>query len=207
MAEYLLDLGLTTSILQMGVDDKKYHEFDLERKKKLRLFYEIQQDKNVVLHVGHIQPSRNLEWLIQIKEKCPKVEVIIVNSTYSHYDKELYKTLKKKKIRVFKKFIPNMEEIYNLADYYIFPVVNNKGAIEAPLSVLEAMACNIPIITSRFGSLPYTFKQDNHFHYVESSDEIIKIIVESSIGKCNNRNKIDQYTWKNVALSLLKIIN
>jgi glycosyltransferase involved in cell wall biosynthesis len=143
---------------------------------------------------------------LQMKEKLPTIEVIIAGSTYNQDDKELYKRLVDEGIRIFSEYIPRMEDIYNLADFYIFPVLREDGAIETPLSVLEAMACNLPVITTRFGSLPDTFKEDEYFHYVHSSEEIVAIIKNMKKGNCNNREKIKPYTWKQIARQLVDII-
>jgi len=206
-AKYLSENGIKNKILQLGVDGSKYYEFDNARKEGLRKNHNIELEKTVLLHVGHIQQSRNLEWLVQVKEKLPEIEIIIVGSTYSQNDEELYLTLMDRGIRVIRRYNPNMEEIYNLADYYIFPVLSVYGAIETPLSVLEAMACNLPVITTPFGSLPDVFKGDDNFHYVNSSDEIIKILKSGKIRSCNNRQKIKPFAWANIAEQIIKILN
>ena len=205
-SQHLTALGVNNRILSLGVDDNKYYEFDCERKTELRKQHEIEERKIVFLHVGHIQNSRNLEWLIDVKGKCPEIEVLIVGSTYNKNDSGLYSKLQDAGIRIITNFISDMEDIYNLADYYVFPVLKNDGAIETPLSVLEAMACNVPIVTSRFGSLPDTFKQDKDFHYVGSSDEIVDIIRNHKKNKPNNREKIKPYTWGHIARRVVEII-
>lgn len=205
--QYLSTFGIKCVVLPLGVDDTKYSEFNFSGKQALRTRYKIEAEQTVVLHVGHIQQSRNLEWLLQMKEKLPAIEVIIVGSTYSKDDKSLYKRLTDKGIRIFNEYMPNMEDIYNLADFYVFPVLQEDGAIETPLSVLEAMACNLPVITTRFGSLPDTFPADDFFHYVQSSDEIIDSIKKLKKGNCNNRKKVGLYTWKQVSRQLSEIIN
>lgn len=42
----------------------------------------------------------------------------------------------------------SLEKIYNLADVVLFPVENMKGKFDVPLVVIEAMACEKPIIIS-----------------------------------------------------------
>lgn len=205
-AQYLSKLCLKTTNISLGVDDKKYFEYDYTNKKILRIKYKIQRDRIVLLHVGHIQKSRNLEWLIKIKERCHKIEVIFVSSSYNQNDEDIYIQLLSKGIRVIREYIPNMEDIYNLADYYIFPVIRNDGAIGTPLSVLEAMACNLPVITTKFGSLPDIFDEDEYFRWVESSEEIIELIKEGRVYNCNNRQKIDRFTWGRIADKIYEIV-
>ena len=42
----------------------------------------------------------------------------------------------------------------------MFSTVDPKACIETPLSVLEALSCNIPVITTKFGSLPFYLKKE-----------------------------------------------
>ncbi len=54
-------------------------------------------------------------------------------------------------------YLPEIVELYQAADAYVFPVPPNPAdpsAIDLPLSVLEAAACNLPILATRFGALP-----------------------------------------------------
>lgn len=206
-AVYLTRIGIQNKTLPLGVDDRKYCVFNAEKKKALRNKYLIAQNKKVLLHVGHIQKSRNLDWFIQIKERQPEIEIIIVGSTYNKDDEQLYYKLITKGIRLITKFNSNMENIYNLADYYIFPVLRNDGAIETPLSVLEAMACNLPIISTKFGSLPDTFHEDNDFHYVNSAQEIVDIVSKKRVSSCKNREKTKSFTWERIAHQLIEIID
>ena len=50
-------------------------------------------------------------------------------------------------------YIPEVEDIYRLSDLYLFLAESDTAAIEVPLSVLEAMACNLPVICTPFGGL------------------------------------------------------
>ena len=68
------------------------------------------------------------------------------------------------------------------------------------------MACNIPVITTRFGSLPDTFKADEDFYFIESSSEIAPIIETREKVPCYNRDKIAPFTWQHIAQKLVEII-
>lgn len=205
-SEYLKQLGVNSAVLSLGVDDRKYDEFGSAQKKELREEYQIESEKTVLLHVGHIQKSRNLDWLILVKKANPEIEIIVVGSTYNQDDEELYSNLTNNGILVIREYTPDMENIYNLADYYVFPVTRNDGAIETPLSVLEAMACNLPIITTRFGSLPDTFENSKDFRFVDTAEEITEIVRRPKVSSCKNREKIKPFTWKEIARKLVDIV-
>jgi glycosyltransferase involved in cell wall biosynthesis len=206
-SDRLKKIGIQTDVLPLGVDDGKYKEFDRSVKKRLRAKYSVDQDKTVLLHVGHIRRSRNLEWLLQVKSQVPDAEIIIAGSTYAPDDKDLHDELVKKGILIIREYLPKIEELYNIADYYVFPVIRNDGAIETPLSVLEAMACNLPVITTRFGSLPDVFGEDEHFYFVGSAQEIVEILSAGPIKiPCENRSKIKPFTWEEIAKQLISIV-
>ena len=57
-----------------------------------------------------------------------------------------------------------------MSDLYVFPVVNNTEAIDMPLSVLEAMSCSLPVISTRFGGLVDYFEEDTGFRYFNTTD-------------------------------------
>jgi len=55
----------------------------------------------------------------------------------------------------------NMSEVYNLCDISLFPVQNMHGKFDIPLAVIEAMACEKPVIFSDLEILKELGKNDN----------------------------------------------
>ncbi len=206
-SEYFNKIGINNTPLTLGVDNIKYDEFNFDKKMQLRKKYRIDLAQIVLLHVGHIQKSRNLRWLIDVQQDNPLVCIIVVGSTYKPNDIIVYNELLKAGVRVINNFSPDMEEIYNLANFYVFPVLQNDGAIETPLSVIEAMSCNLPIITTKFGSLPDTFDEDGCFFYISTSEDINCILKTSLPGNCNNREKINLFTWENISKKIIAIVS
>lgn len=54
-----------------------------------------------------------------------------------------------------------MPDIYNLCDISIFPVKNMSGKFDVPLAVIEAMACEKPVIISNLPILEEFAKEEN----------------------------------------------
>jgi glycosyltransferase involved in cell wall biosynthesis len=201
------DLRFNKYFLPNGVDLDKFKPADQKRKDELRKKYNISTNSLVVLHVGNLRSGRNLLLLDQINDG--KIETVIVSSTTIKGNKKVKKSLKKSGIKIFDNYCPNIEEFYNLSDCYLFPTFNENNCIEIPLSVLEAMACNIIVISTKFGGLSSLFQEGGGLKYVNSNEEIIheikNIQKNLSFQKVNTRDKILEYSWENIVIELLKI--
>ncbi len=57
-------------------------------------------------------------------------------------------------VRVVRRYLPDIERVYRAADVYVFPVEDPLGSIEVPLSVIEALASGLPVVSTPFGALP-----------------------------------------------------
>jgi glycosyltransferase involved in cell wall biosynthesis len=175
-----------------------------ETKTDLRRKYGIDEHAFVVLHVGHINPNRNIE-LLKSVAGIGDIKVVMVGSTSTPQNQDMMQNMRRSGVMVMTEYIPHIEEIYQLADAYLFPVVSDNAAIGVPLSVLEAMSCNLPIITTRFGGLPIMFREDAGFFYFDQADELTKLIeATSGLKKCTTREMVATYDWKTIAQAILK---
>lgn len=189
-----------------GVETARFTPASENTKNTLREKYNINKDAFVVLHVGHIKEGRNIQILKNVQEEKGN-QVIIVGSTSAGLEASLHQDLKKNGCIVFSDYVENINEIYALSDCYIFPVIDRYNSIEMPLSVLEAMACGIPVITTRFGALPQIFKEGDGLFFVENETDI-KIVLQKI--KKNNfeirtREKVLLFSWENIAKRLEEI--
>ena len=165
-------LGLTPSPMLKEFWDKKHIKNKLlplltdtnifkplsdqnQAKKELRKKYNIPYNSFIISHMGHLNEGRNLKSLIPLQKAG--YQVLIVGSSSTPADSKgpesLKKALKKEGIIILDNYIKNIEEIYQLSDIYIFPVEAENSSIGMPLSVLEARACGIPVVTTDYGSL------------------------------------------------------
>jgi len=202
MVKDLSELSIKSHILNIGIELDRYKPID--NKRLLREKYKLPDNKSILLHVGHIRESRNLRWLIDVQKKLNTIQVVIVGSTSTSSEDSLHKELTQSGIIVIQDYLPDVSELYQLSDYYCFPVVINTAAMEIPLSVLEGMASNIPVLTTRFGRLPELFQEDEYYSYIESASDIITR-VQSGYGKqCNNREKMKDFTWQATTNKILE---
>ena len=100
-------------------------------------------------------------------------------------------------------YIEHMHELYQAADCYLFPVSSPTGALEFPLSVIEAAACNLPVITTRFGALPHVIREGEGFHYIRSMAEIRERISAIRGATPRTSEKVRELSWNTVFTTYL----
>lgn len=194
---YAEQIGKQVLYLKTGIDTSKFHPICEEEKKMLKEKYGIPLDKKVVLHVGHLKAGRNVDKFADIDKQY---HVIIVVSSVTEAEKDAsIRTLLKSRVSttLIEDYISNIEEIYQMADVYVFPVEKALNCIDVPLSVLEAAACNIPVVTTRYGELK-TFESKEGFLFVdEVSGTSLNSAIEGAVKMkgYDIRSAVMDYDW------------
>lgn len=131
-------------------------------KKELRKKYELPIDAVIISHMGHLNEGRNLRSLIPLQHE--NVQVVVVSSSSTPNDalgsNSLPADLENAGIIILNRYIDHIEEIYQLSDLYIFPVIKLNSSIGMPLSILEARSCGIPVISTDYGSIRHFLEND-----------------------------------------------
>jgi len=123
-------------------------------------------DRPMLLHVGHLAPSRGLDALASLA-RSGAWRVVMIASTSTPADPEIEASLQSAGVEIVRRYLPDIERYYQAADAYVFPVENERGSVEVPLSVLEAMACGTPVASTRFGGLPELFEEGQGLAYAD----------------------------------------
>lgn len=203
--EIFVKLDFKTEFLPNGVDVEKFVPASQSFKERLRVKYCIDANKFVILHVGPIIERRNIRFLEKLQNE--ENQVLIIGRI--PFEKDLYRSFRDKGCLVWIKRIENIEEIYQMCDCYVFPTppINTTASIDIPLSVLEAMACNLPVITTRFGALPRIFDDGDGLFFVENEDDVYKIMERIKRGnmEIKTREKVLPYSWNNIVQRLEEI--
>jgi glycosyltransferase involved in cell wall biosynthesis len=163
-----------------------------------------------------------IDSFIEITKKIPNAKlalaVRIKNVKDAEKKKEVVEKIKKNNLADRVCFFDDgsylMPPVYNLCDISLFPVSNMKGKFDVPLAVIEAMACEKPIIISDLPILREFANQNNSVIIPkENKEALVKAILDLSenpakreeIGKNARKFVEDNFDLKNIAEIYRKI--
>ncbi len=197
------ELGYKTRFLPNGVDIDRFVPVTVETRVKLRQKYGVPKDKFIILHIASLKSGRNLEVFRKLQsEHCN--QVLVLGRVGEHRDEELHHELESAGCLVRTDYLLNIEEIYALSDCYIFPTIDGRYCIETPLSVLEAMSCNLPVVTTPFGALPRMFEEGDGLIFVEEEKDFFDGVetIKSVDKTIKTRERILPFSWERVVEKL-----
>lgn len=148
-----------------GVDTRRFRPVTQERRAELKARWGLPADRPVVLHVGHVKENRNLDSLLEV-QRSGRYQVWIVGSESESEPGPWRTRLEEAGCRIFTQYVPAIEEVYQAADRYVFTVralpadrfprhYQEIGVIDLPLSILEAMACGLPVLSTRHDAVAH----------------------------------------------------
>lgn len=199
-ADMFRGLGCRIRYLPNGVDTERFLPVSKGRRKALRRKHGLPEKRHIVLHVGHLRAERNLEVISGLQ--AHDTQVLIVGGTYLGEDRQLTQRLKDQGCVVWRGYFPRIEEIYALADAFVFPT-SLGGSLFMPLSVLESMACDLPVVSTRFEGLVHYF-QDTRGLIFASEDDIpgaLRRWRRSGL-TAGTRDKVEAFSWTRVVSRL-----
>lgn len=191
-------------LLKTGIDTDEFFKVTPDEKARLRKKYGFGEDDTIVLHAGHMNYNRNADKLALAEDKY---KVLFVVSSATKKDEKLRRfLLERKNVTLFERYADKMRELYQIADIYLFPVKEDNACIETPLSVLEAIACGLPVLTTEYGQL----KEFRGVDGITFIDEINKRTLNEKIAEVLAEKKsadvkvIEKYSFKNCASVILE---
>ena len=202
LAAALEGLGSRVRPLGVGVDVERFRPADADRRRALRRAYGLAEQAYVVLHVGHLKAARGVQALAPL-QGVDGTQVVLVGSASLGVERDLVAGLEARGVRVITGYLPDVAEVFQLADCYAFPVRAEENAIELPLSVLEAMACNLPVVSTPYGGLPERFPQGGGLWY-EAAEEGLRARILCVRGQsAATRERVLPLAWERVVSATL----
>lgn len=199
-------VGSRASQLKAGVDTRRFVPVPAAEKTALRKKYGLPEDKPIVLHVGHLRSRRNLEAMTAVDERF---HCVLVLSGYAAGDREdaiLQRLRQRPNITVIDRYLPGIEELYQLSDVYLFPVRAEHGCIDLPLSALEAASCGVPVLCTAYGELKELVGRDGFYEIESFEPERLNAQIERACAeKKEPRQCALEYDWTLAVETLLAV--
>jgi glycosyltransferase involved in cell wall biosynthesis len=197
------EINYKTKFIPNGVDTERFAPVSTERKNEIRKRYGFSERDFIALHIGPVKKGRNQKLLLQIQD----AKILIIVSITNPSDQTAYEELTRTKAIVLKEYFPNIQEIYAMADVYIWPAFEELRGIEMPLTILEAMSCNLPVISTKHRALNRIFEQGKGLIFIDNEKQIQESIVEirNNTISINTREKVKVFSWKNITNKIAEV--
>jgi len=199
--------GLLTATISAGVDLERFRPPQPGERAALRRKWGLSLDDRLVLHVGHLREGRNLRVMASIAA-LPGVTAVVAASSWRGPESEgLRRELLASGVKVLDGFLPNVEELYRLADSYVFPTVASDSAVALPLSVLEALASDLPVVSTDFGALSERLGNAPGLDLVESADLLAERAAAAGGVRVRTRHLVEPYGWDAITEGLAGLLD
>jgi O-antigen/teichoic acid export membrane protein/glycosyltransferase involved in cell wall biosynthesis len=195
--------GFNADWISGGVDLERFRPPEPGEKEALRRRWRVPEGDLVVLHVGHLKRGRNLETLLPLARRPGTTVLIVVSGQRGPESEELKARLLAGGVRLIEGYQPHIEQVYRLADCYAFTPTDLSDAVALPLSVLEALATNLPVVSPRFGALPEVLGPQPGLALVETPEQLRRLAVALPREPVHTRQLAQPYTWGAIADRLL----
>ena len=196
--------GERASYLNVGVDTNRFIPVKPAEKERLRKKYGLPEDKVIVLHVGHLNQGRNVGQLMTLDDRFHSVLVVSTLTAHARDENLRKQLLQKENITLMEQYLPDIQEIYQLSDVYLFPVMDRGRCIDSPLSAIEAAACNLPVVTTPFGELKELISSDG-FYEIDSFEpnQLNELLFKAFKEGKSSRESVLDYDWTYAVKKLL----
>jgi len=192
-------------IQTVGVDFNKFKPLD---KNRCRKEFNLPLDKKLLLYIGRLYKLKGIHLILPLIEKLRKrnIELVVVGADPNQ---ELYDEFRKKNVIIFGR-MPHHQipKILSSVDAYTTPGHNQKYR-GLDVANLEALACNIPVISPNINHLPghyntygyYLQKEDDLFH------AIIKVVLKSDKNSNIRENIKPIISWESIVKRMISVYN
>lgn len=188
-------------VLPNGIDPVFFHEKSIEKSRD-------------VLFTGNMSYRPNVEsakFLVNeimplVREKLPNTKVTLAGANPA----QSVVALKSEKVEVTG-WIDDISAVYHSTKVFVAPMLINSGLQN---KLLEAMACEVPSITTSLANNALGAEVDQHIKIGDSSEAIASQIISilsdkqlaSTLGKAGKEFVLNHYSWEKEAKRLANIM-
>lgn len=170
--------------------------------------------KNYCLFVGHLIPRKGVEYLVKAMKDLNYKCLIVGNGPELKKLKKLVINLKLNNVIFFGSVKYESDELINLysnASFFVLPSLSEAF----PFAVLEAMSCELPVISTKVGELPEIVKDNYNGFLVEPANvkrlrEKIQFLADNpelckEMGKNARKTVEEKYSWEVIAKRTIEV--
>ena len=169
---------------------------------KAEKFAPVSAEQPLVIHVGHCSKGRGLEDFAKIHTAQ---RMVVASGMFE--DENVVRILNEAKVKIHKGYLENVEEVYQMADAYLFPTRSAEFVISIPLSVMEALSCGVPVIGYKsFENLNEITGSEGAITLVDNAEQLDKVLPEVIKKKSDHSLLEKTGSWCEVAQSVLRMV-
>lgn len=204
---FLINRGLPESKflrLVNGVDTDYFKPVSQELKKQFKIQLGLDPNKKALLFVGRFVPKKGFKKVFDSQDDKYQIVFVGGDTTEKSTDRTIF---------LGKLSQCDILKVYQACDVFVLPS-ESEGF---PVSIQEAMACGLPVITSKDdGYSAYNLDERYFEMLVSPSTEMLKANIEKNIFDEERLNKMSEYSlsyalsnfsWINAVNTLEKVLN
>lgn len=192
-------------IIPNSVDIKRFRPVDIQQKLDLRRKLKIPETHKTVVYTGRIVSYKGLPLLLQVWKAILRqhqdIYLLLVGMgglDIDNCEAELKAFVAKYELGLSVRFtgsVQNVPEYLQVADIFAFPTENDAF----PSSLVEAMTCRLPVITTPVGGINNIVKHNQNGLIVQPRDfqqlyeALIALITDDSLAR-----RLGQAAWQTV---------
>jgi glycosyltransferase involved in cell wall biosynthesis len=167
-----------------------------------------------ILFVGRLHPVKGAQYLLGamkiIHQKLPEAKLVLVGDGEEREHLEtLTDNLGIRECVEFAGRVPHerVQDYMNQAEVFVLPSLSEGF----PVTILEAMACGLPVVATRVGGIPDIIDDDANGYLIDTknpeqiAEALLKLLQDKQLRKDiseNNREGVRRYRWDAVAATL-----
>ena len=202
------------TVIPNGVD---INRFTALSRKAARTGLNIGETKQIIIFVGSLIPVKGVKYLVEamsiLTQHLPEARLLVVgNGEEETKLKQQVAQLNLESHVTFAGKVPNerIPEFMTASDIFVLPSLSEGF----PVTVLEAMAAGLPIVTTNVRGLPEIVRDGENGFLVPSGDsdalaqKLLILLSNNETRKLmsvNNKNKASDYSWDSVASKLEEV--
>jgi glycosyltransferase involved in cell wall biosynthesis len=145
------------TFIPLWVDVELFGDVNNSSVQELRKKFITQESQKIILFVGRLHPEKGIKTLFRALKFIEKQQVSLLMIYSSSQYKKQYKSMAHKlgisdKV-YFLGYIPHndLPKYYRMADFYVLPSIREEWSN----TIMEAMVCETPVVTTDVGGNPY----------------------------------------------------